>query len=37
VIFSYNPGGKNERILEKIHRCLKPGGLFVTKHAFYRK
>ena len=26
ALFSYNPGGKNERILEKIHRCLKPGG-----------
>lgn len=37
VLFSYNPGGKNERVLEKIHRCLKPGGLFVTKHAFYRQ
>jgi SAM-dependent methyltransferase len=37
VLFSYNPGGKNERILEKIHRCLNPGGLFVTKHAFYRQ
>jgi SAM-dependent methyltransferase len=35
VLFSYNPGGKNERILEKIHRCLNPGGLFVTKHALY--
>ena len=37
VLFSYNPGGKNERVLEKIHRCLRPGGLFVTKHAFYRR
>lgn len=37
VLFSYNPGGKNERILEKIHQCLNPGGLFVTKHALYRE
>jgi SAM-dependent methyltransferase len=37
VLFSYNPGGKNARILEKIHGCLKPGGLFVSKHAFYRR
>ena len=37
VLFSYNPGGKNEGILEKIHRCLNPGGLFVTKHALYRQ
>ena len=22
---------------EKIHRCLNPGGLFVTKNAFYRQ
>jgi predicted O-methyltransferase YrrM len=37
VLFSYNPGGKNEVILEKIHSCLNRGGLFVTKHAFYRQ
>lgn len=37
VVFSYNPGGKNEQVLEKITRCFKPGGLFVTKHAFYRQ
>ncbi|BBO82333.1 hypothetical protein DSCO28_28990 [Desulfosarcina ovata subsp. sediminis] len=37
VLFSYNPGGKNESILEKIHRSLAPGGLFVSKHAFYRQ
>jgi SAM-dependent methyltransferase len=37
VLFSYNPGGKNERILEKIHRSLNPGGLFVSKHALYKK
>ena len=36
MFFSYNPGGKNERILEKIHQCLNPGGLFVTKHALNR-
>jgi SAM-dependent methyltransferase len=37
VLFSYNPGGKNERILKKIHQCLNPGGLFVTKHALYKE
>lgn len=35
VFFSYNPGGKQINILEKIHRSIAPGGLFVTKHAFY--
>ncbi|MGD9212499.1 MAG: class I SAM-dependent methyltransferase [Desulfobacteraceae bacterium] len=35
VFFSFNPGGKNPKILEKIHKCLRPGGLFITKHAFY--
>jgi predicted O-methyltransferase YrrM len=35
VLFSYNPGGKNPDVLRKIHRSLKTGGLFVTKHAFY--
>jgi SAM-dependent methyltransferase len=37
VLFSYNPGGKNSKVLEKIHACLAPGGLFVSKHAFYRR
>lgn len=36
VFFSYNPMGKNPVVLKKIHRSLKPGGLFITKHAFYR-
>jgi predicted O-methyltransferase YrrM len=35
VFFSYNPGGKQKRILQKIYASLAPGGLFVTKHAFY--
>lgn len=35
VLFFANPGGKNQSVLEKIHRCLKPGGLFVTKLVFY--
>ncbi len=37
VLLSYNPGGKNPRVLEKIKESLKPGGLFVSKHAFYRR
>lgn len=37
VLFSYNPGGKNPHVLEKIRTCLTPGGLFITKHAFYRR
>lgn len=37
IFFSYNPGGKNRMIFEKINQSLKPGGLFVTKHAFYQK
>ncbi|AFM23000.1 methyltransferase family protein [Desulfomonile tiedjei] len=35
VFFSYSPGGRSPYILQKIHGCLKTGGLFVTKHAFY--
>jgi precorrin-6B methylase 2 len=35
ALFFANPGGKNQGVLEKIHRCLKPGGLFVTKLVFY--
>jgi len=37
IFFSYNPGGKQERILRRIHDCLAPGGLFVTKHAYYNE
>jgi len=37
VFFSYNPGGKNRAMLEKIHGSLKVGGLFITKHVFYRE
>uniref|UniRef100_A9AAD5 O-methyltransferase n=1 Tax=Methanococcus maripaludis (strain C6 / ATCC BAA-1332) TaxID=444158 RepID=A9AAD5_METM6 len=37
VIFSsYNPGGKNPKIAEKVYRALKLGGIFVTKQAFPR-
>jgi hypothetical protein len=36
VLMSYNPGGKNPGVLGKVHRALKKGGLFITKHAFYR-
>jgi hypothetical protein len=35
VFFSYTPGGKQARILRKIHTSLASGGLFVTKHAFH--
>lgn len=35
VIFSsYNPGGKNPKVAEKVHRALNVGGIFVTKQAF---
>jgi len=37
VLLFYNPGGKNPHLLERIHDCLRPGGLFVSKHAFYRR
>ena len=36
VFFSYSPGGRNPYILTKIHDSLKAGGLFISKHAFYR-
>jgi len=35
IIFSsYNPGGKNPKIAEKVYNSLNIGGLFVTKQAF---
>ncbi|OEC86379.1 MULTISPECIES: class I SAM-dependent methyltransferase [Methanobacterium] len=35
VIFSsYNPGGKNPKIAEKVYNSLNHGGLFVTKQYF---
>jgi predicted O-methyltransferase YrrM len=37
VFFSSNPGGKNPRLVPKIHACLKEGGLFINKHCFYRQ
>jgi len=37
IFLSYNPGGKNPALLKRIHDALKPGGLFVTKHVYYRK
>jgi len=33
----YNPGGKRPELLPKIHACLNPGGLFVSKHCFYSR
>ncbi len=35
IFFSYSPWGKQRGILERIHQALAPGGLFVTKHAYY--
>lgn len=37
VLLFYNPGGKNPELLERIYACLRPGGLFVSKHAFYAR
>ncbi|MBU1003997.1 MAG: methyltransferase [Proteobacteria bacterium] len=37
VLLSYNPGGKSRALLDKVHAALKPGGLFITKHAYYAK
>jgi hypothetical protein len=37
VFFAYNPGGKNPGLVPKIHASLNEGGLFVSKHCFYRK
>lgn len=37
IFFSYNPGGKNPDLVPKIHAALNDGGLFISKHAFYRK
>ncbi len=36
VLLSYNPGGKSPDLLNKIADALNPGGLFVTKHLYYR-
>lgn len=35
VLLFYSPGGKRADLLDRIHDCLKPGGYFVSKHAFY--
>ncbi len=37
ALLFYNPGGKRADMLERIHDCLKPGGIFATKHAFYSR
>ncbi|ADP77363.1 O-methyltransferase family 2 [Methanothermus fervidus DSM 2088] len=37
IFFSYNPGGKNPKLVPKIHKALNDGGIFITKHAFYKK
>lgn len=34
VFSSYNPGGRDPVIVEKIYRALKVGGLFVNKQSF---
>ncbi|WP_459201037.1 methyltransferase family protein [Methanococcus sp. CF] len=34
VFSSYNPGGKNPKVAEKVYRALNLGGIFVTKQAF---
>jgi len=37
VFFSYNPGGRNPKLIPKIHASLKDGGIFINKHVFYHK
>lgn len=37
VLLSYNPGGKSRMLLDKIYDTLKPGGFFITKHAYYAR
>ncbi|WP_456327401.1 methyltransferase [Archaeoglobus sp.] len=37
VFFSYNPGGRNPKLIPKIHASLKDGGIFVNKHVFHCK
>ncbi len=37
VFFSYSPGGKNPTLVPRIQSSLNEGGLFISKHAFYRK
>lgn len=37
ILFSYNPGGKNPDLVPKIYGALNKGGLFITKHTFYKK
>ena len=34
VFSSYNPGGKDPLVIEKIYRGLKEGGLFINKQRF---
>lgn len=37
VLLFYNPGGKNPQLLERIHDCLRQGGIFASKHVFYSR
>ncbi len=38
IIFcSYNPGGKNPKIAEKVYNALNEGGLFINKQFFPEK
>lgn len=37
ALLFYNPGGKRADLLERIRACLRPGGLFVSKHVFYAR
>lgn len=37
VFLFYSPGGKSPAVLAKIRDCLKPGGIFVAKHAYYAR
>ena len=37
ALLFYNPGGKNAALLDRIHACLRPGGIFASKHAFYSR
>jgi predicted transcriptional regulator len=37
IFSSYNPGGKNPKIAEKVYRSLNLGGLFVNKQYFPEK
>lgn len=37
LYFSHIIQAENPKLVPKIHKALNDGGIFITKHAFYKK